>query len=242
MASYEVDQKFLGRLAKDVEHDNPLLGSVLFKLLGLSLGLSDQLVQARRRRRREPAPYTAHTVKLFCHVVWLSREGLVLLEQYVLPMAGASPVLRVLASKLRASFYRIFVLFHPVVPPPPGFETAAISPPAAFLLRPADYLPKAHECFREAARLADELLWGSHSLRLSVKAEYAAFLCESVGDGDAGRALAASAVDDVYEAGEGIDNDMFADSTDLVILLGNMTRRGMPGVGEVDEDTPPGMI
>ncbi len=115
MASSEVDQKFLGKLAKKVENDNPLLGSVLFKILGLSINLSEQLVRARKQRRAESTA-DAQTLELCFHIIWLSREGLVLLEQYVLPMVGNQVELKVLAYKLRASFYHIFVLFHNTPP------------------------------------------------------------------------------------------------------------------------------
>lgn len=255
MASSEVDQKFLGRLARDVEPDNPLLASILFKILGLSMNLSEHLVQARKRRRETCR--TARTMDLYCHIVWLSREGLVLLEQYVLPMVGNYVVLKVLAHKLRASFYHIFVLFHNTPAVSTTFSTPehhpdasgrqdkgqglatdadeaspAPPPPTAFLLRPADYLAQAHACFGEAVRLADELLWGSHSLRLSVKTEYAAFLWECVRDAAGSRRVAAAAIDEVYSASEGIDNDMFADACELVAVLDQMKKRGLSAPGD----------
>lgn len=280
MASSEVDQKFLGKLAKEVEPDNPLLSSTLFKILGLSINLSEHLVKARKQRKLEPEK-TNESLDLYFHIIWLAREGLVMLEQYVLPMVGNSGVLKVLAYKLRASFYHIFVLFHnqpPVstrflstpdlisittatgfippridkgkgisgdddyldpevsyyprgpytggpVAPPPGFGP---EPPGAFLLPAVDYLPTAHRYFREAVALADSTLWGSHSLRLSVKTEYSAFLYECVHDEDASRKLARKAINDVYEATEGIDNDMFQDACELVTVLGRMMKRGQP--------------
>ncbi|KAL2260457.1 hypothetical protein VTK26DRAFT_5526 [Humicola hyalothermophila] len=269
MASSEVDQKFLGKLAKAVEHDNPLLASVLFKILGLSINLSAQLIKARKQRRHDGVQ-TAADLDLTCHIIWLSREGLVLLQQYVLPMVGNYVELKVLAYKLRASFYHIFVLFHNTPPvshttvdipesqatstvpglpptrvdkgkgiarddahetgpggpvgPPPGFGQV---PPTAFLMKPGDYLPEAHQYFREAVRLAEELLWGSHSLRLSVKTEYAAFLYECVHDAEASRKLAKDTIAEVYEATEGIDNDMFNDACELVTVLGKMMKRGL---------------
>jgi len=276
MASSEVDQKFLGRLAKAVENDNPLLASMLFKILGLSLNLSQQLVQARKLRKLDPARQT-QSLELYFHIIWLSREGLVMLEQYVLPMVGNYVELKVLAYKLRASFYHIFVLFHnqpPVstmgvstpevgtsaaatpqrvdkgkgiarddiaeptrsslqpthpmeggpVGPPPGFGP---EPAAAFLLPARDYLPMAHQHFREAVALANSLLWGSHSLRLSVKTEYAAFLYECVHDVEGSRKLAKDTIAEVYEASEGIDNDMFNDACELVTVLGKMMKRGL---------------
>ncbi|KAI6084779.1 14-3-3 protein [Hypoxylon rubiginosum] len=323
MASSEVDQKFLGRLAKAVEPNNALLASMLFKILGLSINVAGQLVRARKQRRLDTTRAT-QSLELYFHIIWLSREGLVMLEQYVIPMVGDYVELKVLAYKLRASFYHIFVLFHnnppvstmgiatspqqqqqaaeavraamstptpmpradkgkgvdrgggvltpemsrssvqpthPVeqgvpVGPPPGFERQAqaaaaqaaaaaaahqqqyphsvIPPPepaASFLLPSVDYLPTAHQYFREAIALADGLLWGSHSLRLSVKTEYAAFLYECVHDREGSRRLARDTIAEVYEAGEGMDDDMFTDACELVTVLGKMMKRGLGGGG-----------
>ncbi|KAI1377231.1 14-3-3 protein [Hypoxylon crocopeplum] len=302
MASSEVDQKFLGRLAKAVEPNNALLASMLFKILGLSINVAGQLVRARKQRRLDTTRVT-QSLELYFHIIWLSREGLVMLEQYVLPMVGDYVELKVLAYKLRASFYHIFVLFHnnppvstmgivttpqaattammpdltpprpdkgkgvdrgeqmfglpemmrssvqpthpveqgiPVGPaPPPGFEAQVQAqvqmpppePAAAFLLPSVDYLPTAHQYFREACALADGLLWGSHSLRLSVKTEYAAFLYECVHDREGSRQLAKSTIAEVYEASEGMDDDMFNDACELVTVLGKMMKRGLGGGG-----------
>lgn len=306
MASSEIDQKFLGKLAKAVEHDNPLLASVLFRILGLSINLSAQLIKARKQRRND-ATQAAAALDLTYHIIWLSREGLVLLQQYVLPMVGNYVELKVLAYKLRASFYHIFVLFHNTPPvssmsvsstpegqststvpglpplradkgkgiardgqegsppkggpvaPPPGFGP---TPPTAFLMKPGDYLPEAHQYFREAVQLAEDLLWGSHSLRLSVKTEYAAFLYECVHDAESSRKMAKETISEVYEATEGIDNDMFNDACELVTVLGKMMKRGLgsnttlrskaqgsssgtqgtPRAEHVDAAVPPGMI
>ncbi|KAG7288828.1 hypothetical protein NEMBOFW57_005187 [Staphylotrichum longicolle] len=306
MASSEIDQKFLGKLAKAVEHDNPLLASVLFRILGLSINLSAQLIKARKQRRND-ATQAAAALDLTYHIIWLSREGLVLLQQYVLPMVGNYVELKVLAYKLRASFYHIFVLFHNTPPvssmsvtntpegqststvpglpplradkgkgiardgqegsppkggpvaPPPGFGP---TPPTAFLMKPGDYLPEAHQYFREAVQLAEDLLWGSHSLRLSVKTEYAAFLYECVHDAESSRKMAKETISEVYEATEGIDNDMFKDACDLVTVLGKMMKRGLgsnttlrskaqgsssgtqgtPRAEHSDAAVPPGMI
>ncbi|KAI1391525.1 14-3-3 protein [Hypoxylon trugodes] len=298
MASSEVDQKFLGRLAKAVEPNNALLGSMLFKILGLSINVADQLVKARKQRRPDTsttsgtaANRVAESLELYFHILWLSREGLVMLEQYVLPMVGDHVELKVLAYKLRASFYHIFVLFHNNPPvsamaiattpqpdfatmmpdlaaprldkgkgvdrgdptayvqplfeqsgpaPPPGFEAQAhaqgmpqipLEPAAAFLLPSVDYLPTAHQYFREACHLADTLLWGSHSLRLSVKTEYAAFLYECVHDREGSRKLARDTIAEVYEASEGMDDDMFNDACELVTVLGKMMKRGLGSAG-----------
>lgn len=291
MASSEVDQKFLGRLAKVVENDNPLLANMLFKILGLSLSLAEQLVAARKERRPQNELSPA-ALRRILHILWLSREGLVMLHQYVVPMVGNYVELKVLAYKLRASFHHIFVLFYnnpsvsnvanltpeimasstpprnkgglderdipsrsssiqpthpmeggpvapvaPVVPvgPPPGFEldvpvnvpvdVSTLSPSA--LLPWRDYLPMAHQHFREAVELADQLLWGSHSLRLSVKTEYAAFLYECVHDAEASRKLAKASIAEAYDAEEGMSDDMFRDTCELVTVLGKMMKRGL---------------
>lgn len=285
MASSEVDQKFLGRLARKVEQDNPLLSSILFKILGLSINLSEHLVKARKQRKHE-TPKLPETLDLYFHIIWLAREGLVMLEQYVIPMVGNYNELKVLAYKLRASFYHIFVLFHnnppvssqfmstplsiatttvpglmpskidkgkgiarddgfgsPTMPslrgrlpyqggpvaPPPGFGP---EPPGSFLLPAVDYLPQAHQFFEDASKLADEHLWGSHSLRLSIKTEYSAFLYECVHDEDASRKLARQTINEVYEATEGIDNEMFGDACQLVTVLGRMMKRGQASSGK----------
>lgn len=271
MASSVVDRKFLGTLAKEVEPENPLLSSTLYKILGLSDRLSGLLVTARKQRKLAPQR-AAESQHLHHRILWLAREGLVMLEQYVLPMVTNSNQLKVLAYKLRASLYHIVVLFHnqppvhaPFVPPPmqppkvdkgkgiarddddffvpsdPAHQAAAaydggpVAPPpgfstepgAAFLLPVGDYLPCALKCFRDAEDLADRTLWGSHSLRLSIKTEFSAFLFECVHDEEASRKLARKTINEVYEATEGIDNDMFQDACELVTVLGKMMKRGL---------------
>lgn len=280
MASSEVDQKFLGKLARQVEPENPLLGSMLFKILGLSINLAEHTVKARKQHRPD-AEQATPSLELCFHILWLSREGLTMLEQYIIPMVGENGELKVLAYKLRASFFHIFVLFHnnpsvspmgittaipgiPPIPrldkgkgidrddpfadtarplpypphqmeggpvgPPPGFGPQSSQPAGAFLLPSVDYIPAAHEYFRKAIALADSLLWGSHSLRLSVKTEYAAFLYECLHDHNGSRKLAKDTIAEVYDATEGMDDDMFQDACDLVTVLGRMMKRGLgPG-------------
>ncbi|KAL2419727.1 hypothetical protein ABEF95_006162 [Exophiala dermatitidis] len=111
MASSEVDQKFLGYFAKVTTTENNYLSSFLFRVLGLSVILAEKLLRARRAKRLDPVrdPKARHLIH---HILWLAREGLVMMEQYVLPMVRNYIELRVLSYKLRASFYHIFVLFH----------------------------------------------------------------------------------------------------------------------------------
>lgn len=281
MASSVVDRKFLGTLAKEVEQENPLLSSTLFKILGLSDRLSGLLVTARKQRKLDPQK-AAESQHLHHRILWLAREGLVMLEQYVLPMVTNSNQLKVLAYKLRASLYHIIVLFHnqppvhapvePITEPAPlkidkgkgiardedGFEPeqtspnwgqyegGPVAPPpgfgtevgAAFLLPVGDYLPQAMKCFKDAEDLADKALWGSHSLRLSIKTEFSAFLFECVHDEEASRKLARKTINEVYEATEGIDNDMFQDACELVTVLGKMMKRGLPPTTRSKVSTP----
>ncbi|KAL1953667.1 hypothetical protein VTO42DRAFT_2378 [Malbranchea cinnamomea] len=290
MASSEVDQKFLGHFAAVTSHVNSLLSSMLFKLLGLSVILSKKLLRARKLRRLDPTRETK-SLQLYHHILWLSREGLVMLEQYVLPMVSEYVELKVLAYKLQASFYHIFVLFHnqPTVhhstgiqslppstsnlhlpvdngraevtsdfaplknrgsitasPPldvsldggpvggsrgtqnfPPGLRQ--IQPPkfaASFILPALDYIPAATAAFTYVASLADQLLPGSHPLRLSVKLEYAAYLYDCLHDTEGCRRLAKRAIADVYNAEEGMDDESFEDAAELVGILGKMVKRG----------------
>jgi len=296
MASSGVDQKFLGRLAKAMERDNPFLSQMLFRILGLSLNLADKLVAAKKQRPRHPS-LVPQFMDLAHRIIWLAREGLGILEQYVLPWVGPTRnrELIVLACKLRASFLHIYVLFYnqPSVSPmnvsdpgmlasiasatakrkgkaavvyegeenkvdaevaagvdfdsdgdsnghlsvprsPSGLlegdpvSTALIAtdiPPR--LIIEANYLPIASEYFKTAARVADEMLWGSHSLRLSVKTEYVAFLYECAHDRDASRKLAQDTITEVYEAQESMTDDMFDDACELVAVLGRMKQRGL---------------
>jgi len=111
MASHEVDQKALGAFAASTGLEDPFLSAMLYKVLGLSVMLSKKLLRARRLRRLDPTRET-RSLQMYYHIIWLSREGLLILEEFVLPMVEAYVELKVLAHKLRASFYHIFVLFH----------------------------------------------------------------------------------------------------------------------------------
>ncbi|PYI00254.1 14-3-3 protein [Aspergillus sclerotiicarbonarius CBS 121057] len=111
MASSEVDQKALGNFAAITSLEHPLLSAMLYKILGLSVMLSKKLLRARRLRRLDPTRETK-SLHLYYHIIWLSREGLLILEECILPMVEGYVELKILAYKLRASFYHIFVLFH----------------------------------------------------------------------------------------------------------------------------------
>ncbi|KAF3480189.1 uncharacterized protein GIQ15_05536 [Arthroderma uncinatum] len=285
MASSEVDQKFLCHFATRTGETNPFLSGMLYKILGLSVILSKKLLRARKLRRLDPTRETK-SFQLYHHILWLSREGLIIVEQYVHPMVTDYVELRVLAYKLQASFYHIFVLFHnqprvyhrgiqtlpgsasyvdivnattpanrqnggnvpdsstkpapmPSPPPeggpvgsgsqmqPPGLECPVLPKFAASFILPAiDYTPRATECFTYVAALSDQLLPGSHPIRLSVKLEYAAYLYDCLNDSTACRRVAKQAIADVYNAQEGMDDESFEDAAELVSVLGKMVKRG----------------
>lgn len=268
MASLDVDQKFLAKFARETNNSNPFLSSWLYRVLGLSVILSKKLVRAKRLRKLDTTRDTK-SLQLYHHIIWLAREGLVMVEQYIVPMVDAYVELKVLAYKLRASFYHIYVLFHnqpsinqtaipsfspdvngkaadrnsiraspnpleggPVRMPgslPPGLAPVSIPKPSASFLLPAmNYIPTASSCFTAASRLSEDLLSGSHPIRLSVKTEYSAYLCDCLHDGDGSRKLAQQAIRDVYNASDGMDDEMFDDASALVQILGKMMTRGLP--------------
>ncbi|KAF2131551.1 14-3-3 protein [Dothidotthia symphoricarpi CBS 119687] len=114
MASLDFDQKFLGRIAKQTAESNPYLSDALYQILGLSVLLSRRLIRARKLRKLDTSRDTP-SLAAYQHILWLSREGLSILELHILPYAQDNqhgPECRVLSVKLRASFYHIFCLFH----------------------------------------------------------------------------------------------------------------------------------
>ncbi|KAF2032024.1 14-3-3 protein [Setomelanomma holmii] len=114
MASLDFDQKFLGRIAKQTAPSNPFLSDALYQILGLSVLLARRLIRARKLRKLDTSRDTP-SLSAYQHILWISREGLSILELYVLPYAQDNqlgPECRVLSVKLRASFYHIFCLFH----------------------------------------------------------------------------------------------------------------------------------
>ncbi|KAG9229716.1 14-3-3 domain-containing protein [Amylocarpus encephaloides] len=291
MAQADVDMKFLGQFAANVDFDHPFLAKTLFTIMGNLTMLSDRVVRARKLRRLDTTRDTK-SVDLYCRIIWYAREGLKLLEEYVLPMVANFGPLKVLCHKLRASYYHLYVLFHNMpqitakagggqVHTPPGLKSprnarvdkgkapdrgvldrdiyrpssvqpthpieggpvGGISPPPPefapnFLVPSADYRPIALQCFQEATHLAEKLLWGSHPLRLSVRVEYSAFLYDCLHERDSSRQLAKATIAEVYNAQEGMDDDMFEDAAQLVGILGKMMKRGLGSRGS--SSTPGG--
>jgi hypothetical protein len=114
MAVSQIEEKILGRLARLTEPSNPLLSASLYQVLGLSVLLSKKLFRARKLRKLDITRDTK-SLQLYHHIIWLAREGLSIVEVYILPCCQngeSGPECRVMAAKLRASFYHIFCLFH----------------------------------------------------------------------------------------------------------------------------------
>ncbi|CZS89994.1 uncharacterized protein RAG0_01142 [Rhynchosporium agropyri] len=288
MASSEVDMKFLGNFARNIQIDQPLLSQSLFQILGNITMFSEKVIRARKLRRLDTTR-DIQSVDLYCRIIWYTRECLKILEEYVIPNVVKNVELKVLAHKLRASFFHLFVLFHnhppitlkAIVHTPPGLKSPRvttkidkgkgidrgsspaleeydpfrptsvqpthpleggpvgghpiITPPPPerlpnFLVPADDFRPRALGYFQEATALADNLLWGSHPLRLSVKVEYTAFLYDCLHERERSRLLAKQTISEVYNAKEGMDDQMFEEAAQLVGILGKMMRRGL-GVG-----------
>lgn len=284
MASSEVDTKFLAKFAANIQSDQPSLASNLFRLLGNLTMLSPYVIKARKERRLDPTRHTK-SMDLYCRIIWYARNGLTILEEYVLPMMQRFTELKVLAYKLRASYYHLYVLFHNSPPislksgqlsTPPGLKSpreravkldkgksidrgelndplrpssvqpthpleggpvGGEAPPIEFapdfLVPAADYRPRTLEYFEEACAIGDKILWGSHPLRLSAKVEMCAFLYDCLHQREKSRQLAKATIAEVYNAQEGMDDDMFEDAAELVGILGRMMKRGLgtPGSG-----------
>ena len=114
MATSDIDQKALSSLALRFANIQPLLSNSLYQVLGLSIILAPKLYRARKLRKLDTSRDTK-SLSLYHHIIWLAREGLTVLEVGVLPYTQKNQcgsVCLVLVTKLRASFFHIFCLFH----------------------------------------------------------------------------------------------------------------------------------
>jgi hypothetical protein len=114
MASSDVDQKYLGRIADASAPHAPLVSKALYQILGLSVVLAKKLYRARKLRKLDTSRDTK-SLQLYHQIIWLSREGLSILELSILPYTQDGALgaeCQVLTTKLRASFHHIFCLFH----------------------------------------------------------------------------------------------------------------------------------
>jgi len=114
MATSPVEEKILGRLAEQTASTNALLSASLYQVLGLSILLSRKVIKARRVRKLDTSRDTK-SLQLYHSIIWLAREGLSIVEVYILPYSQdgkQGPECRVMATKLRASLYHIICLFH----------------------------------------------------------------------------------------------------------------------------------
>ena len=114
MAASQIEEKILGRLAKQTAHSNAILSASLYQVLGLTILLSRKVFKARRLRRLDTTRDTK-SIQLYHQIIWMAREGLSITEVCILPYCQdgeQGPECRVMAAKLRASFYHLFCLFH----------------------------------------------------------------------------------------------------------------------------------
>ena len=72
-----------------------------------------------------------------------------------------------------------------------------------------------------------------------MKTEYSAYLYDCLHDGEGSRKLAQGAIRDVYNAQEGMDDDMFEDAAELVGILGKMMKRGLSGTASQASGSTP---
>ncbi|KAK6502792.1 hypothetical protein TWF481_007838 [Arthrobotrys musiformis] len=233
MVGSEVDQKYLGNYAKVVGTHNESLSAALFKVL----------VRARKQRKLDPTR-TTKSLDLYRHIIWMAREGYILLDVYVLPFVLNFIELKVLALKLKASFLHIFVLFDHTyqtktdfsLPGGPFHQTQPTTPELAEAdeQQPVkgqtnsfyNYINIASQAFVTADDYATRLLSGSHPLRLSVKLEYSAFAHDCMKEFSLSRSIARKAIDDAFASMEAMTDESFEDAMDLVSSLGVMARRG----------------
>src|ERR1700748_1576290 len=87
MASSDVDQKYLGRIADASAPIAPLVSKALYQILGLSVVLAKKLYRARKLRKLDTSRDTK-SLQLYHQIIWLSREGLSILELSVIPYTG----------------------------------------------------------------------------------------------------------------------------------------------------------
>ena len=111
MATSAIDQKQLGRVARDVGFTHPALSKHFYQVLGLSLLLSEHLLEIQGGLK-----VVASTgLPISHHILWLSHQGLAITENCILPLcqvASQPSRCQVMAAKLKASFYHLFCLFH----------------------------------------------------------------------------------------------------------------------------------
>ena len=143
MAVSQIEEKILGRLARQTGPSNALLSASLYQVLGLSILLSRRLYRARRIRKLDITRDTK-SLQLYHHIIWLAREGLSITEVYILPYCQdgeQGPECRVMAAKLRASLYHVFCLFHnhpPVSSVSPRIGGSDSTPSSTRTVKPGD--------------------------------------------------------------------------------------------------------
>jgi hypothetical protein len=114
MATTAIDRKLLGNLAALVSRDHDAIGSDLFILLGLSVGLGDRITTMRRYLKSTNTPDVEMTALRY-HILVLVREGIAMVETRIAPFTDVGQfglALQIMTVKLRASFYHMLCLYH----------------------------------------------------------------------------------------------------------------------------------
>ncbi|KAL7275203.1 hypothetical protein RUND412_001851 [Rhizina undulata] len=244
MVGSEVDQKYLGLYAKSTATLNVTLSAGLYKLLGLSTLLARKLLRARKQRKLDPTR-TTKSLDLYRHIIWMSREGLSILAHDINPELAiyksskyaALNELRVLATKLHASFLHIFVLFDytyqtkttmmPTFSKTPNGMPQVHGLVGSHINSSYAYIAPTIDAFNKADDIAKRLLHAAHPLRLSVRCEYSAFTYDCIKDYEMSRRIAKRAMDEAYAWMDKMDDESFQDAMTIVGSLGVMAKRGL---------------
>lgn len=233
MATTEIDQSFLGVYAAATRHDYNELSRILYKVLGLSIMLSASLKNVRRLRSRQSTNHIRFS-RLYERILWLSHEGLILVQQYVIPMVQHYLELWVLAHKMQASFFHIFVLLHDR--PSLTDEAAANGSeddatdtgakghkeqfvPTPFIPSTIDFTPIATESFNQVDFLCEKYLPRFHPIRLSATLNFATYAYECLHDGEACKYIARKAIVEAYHSYDKMDVESWERSTKLIRIL-----------------------
>lgn len=236
MATSEIDQTFLGVYATATRHDYNELSRVLYKVLGLSIMLSASLKSVRRLRSRQSTNRNKFS-RLYERILWLSHEGLILVQQYVIPMVQHYLELWVLAHKMQATFFHIFVLLHDrplfterIISQRSNDDTAHTGAfgtkedfvSASLIPSTVDFTPIATESFKQVNFLCEKYLPWFHPIRLSTTLSFATYAYECLQDGEACKLIAKKAIEESYHSVDKMNVESWERSSRLIQILRKM--------------------
>ncbi|KAF2862833.1 hypothetical protein K470DRAFT_168012 [Piedraia hortae CBS 480.64] len=211
MALTASDQRVLMQLAHLHSGSNALLTSHLYQILGISIMLLPKIYKASAVRKLDPTRETK-SLLLYHHIRFLAREGLAILEVYVLPFFRAEQSNQqgnALGEKLRGAFWRILALY--------GKGGNRDSPRSA--------MDQAKSAYATAYKFAEKMP-PTDALRLSTTLEYASILLLGNNHGASGetdrstaKRIAKRAIREVYDSKQGLTDEEFAEASALVKSL-----------------------